>query len=40
MLTPHVASNTAQANRRMAEACVANIAHFFAGRTTAMTCVR
>ncbi|MBA3937549.1 MAG: hypothetical protein H0X38_08805 [Planctomycetes bacterium] len=40
VLTPHVASNTAQANRRMAEACVANLGHFFAGRTAAMTCVR
>ena len=40
VLTPHVASNTAQANRRMAEACVANLAHFFAGRAAAMTCVR
>jgi lactate dehydrogenase-like 2-hydroxyacid dehydrogenase len=31
LLTPHVASNTAEANRRIAEACVANLRHFFAG---------
>ncbi len=32
VLTPHVGSNTAAANRRMAEACLANVARFFAGR--------
>jgi phosphoglycerate dehydrogenase-like enzyme len=32
VLSPHTASNTREANRRMAEACVANVAHFLAGR--------
>lgn len=32
VLSPHSASNTHEANRRMAEACVANVAHFLAGR--------
>jgi lactate dehydrogenase-like 2-hydroxyacid dehydrogenase len=31
VLTPHVGSNTLAANRRMAESCVANLSHFFAG---------
>ena len=31
VLTPHVGSNTHAANRRMAESCLANLAHFFAG---------
>ena len=31
VLTPHIASNTLQANRRMAERCVDNIHHFLAG---------
>ena len=32
VLTPHVGSNTSEANRRMAEAAIANVLHFFAGR--------
>ena len=31
LLTPHIGSNTWEANRRMAESCVANITRFFAG---------
>ena len=31
VLTPHAASNTREANRRMAEACLANVKHFFTG---------
>jgi lactate dehydrogenase-like 2-hydroxyacid dehydrogenase len=32
VLTPHVGSNTAEANRRMAQACADNLTRFFAGR--------
>lgn len=32
VLTPHVGSNTLEANRRMAAACLKNIADFFAGK--------
>jgi lactate dehydrogenase-like 2-hydroxyacid dehydrogenase len=32
LLTPHSGSDTHEANRRMAEACVANLRDFFAGR--------
>jgi lactate dehydrogenase-like 2-hydroxyacid dehydrogenase len=32
VLTPHVGSNTAEANRRMAQACLDNLSRFFAGR--------
>ena len=31
LLTPHIGSNTREANQRMAEACLANVTHFFAG---------
>jgi lactate dehydrogenase-like 2-hydroxyacid dehydrogenase len=31
VLTPHVGSNTAEANRRMAQACLESLAQFFAG---------
>lgn len=37
VLTPHVGSNTCEANRRMAEAALANVEHFFAGRAEALT---
>ncbi len=37
VLTPHVGSNTVQANRRMAAACVANVRAFFAGRSNDLT---
>ena len=32
VLTPHIASNTAEANARMGRMCIANIRAFFAGR--------
>jgi lactate dehydrogenase-like 2-hydroxyacid dehydrogenase len=32
LLTPHIASNTREANGRMARVCLENIRHFFAGR--------
>jgi len=32
VLTPHIGSNTREANDRMARACLDNLAHFFAGR--------
>ncbi len=31
VLTPHVSSNTAEANERMGRACLGNIVNFFAG---------
>jgi phosphoglycerate dehydrogenase-like enzyme len=31
LVTPHIGSDTFEANRRMAETCVANITRFFAG---------
>jgi lactate dehydrogenase-like 2-hydroxyacid dehydrogenase len=37
VLTPHIGSNTRQANRRMAESCLANVLHFFAGRHEQLT---
>jgi lactate dehydrogenase-like 2-hydroxyacid dehydrogenase len=37
VLTPHMSSNTREANERMAEACLANVRHFFAGNTAQMT---
>lgn len=39
VLTPHIGSNTQEANRRMAEACLINIDHFFAGRLDQLTAV-
>jgi phosphoglycerate dehydrogenase-like enzyme len=39
VLTPHVASNTREANHRMAEACLANVAGFLAGRLDRLTLV-
>jgi lactate dehydrogenase-like 2-hydroxyacid dehydrogenase len=38
-LRPHVSSNTDAANRRMAEACVANIHAYYAGDLDKMTIV-
>lgn len=32
VLTPHIGSNTAEANQRMARACLENLTRFFAGR--------
>lgn len=32
VLTPHIGSNTVESNRRMGEACVANVRHYLAGR--------
>lgn len=40
LLTPHVGSNTYEANQRMAEACLANEAHFFAGNLDRLTQVK
>jgi lactate dehydrogenase-like 2-hydroxyacid dehydrogenase len=37
VLTPHIGSNTRAANRRMAEACLANLGHFFGGELDRMT---
>jgi lactate dehydrogenase-like 2-hydroxyacid dehydrogenase len=37
LLTPHAASNTFEANRRIAECVAANVARFFAGRIDEMT---
>jgi len=37
VLTPHVGSNTHAANRRMAEASLANVRAFFAGRLDELT---
>ena len=37
VLTPHVGSNTVQANQRMAAACVANVRAFLDGRSDALT---
>lgn len=37
VLTPHLGSSTVEANRRMAEACVANLRAFAAGRTDTLT---
>jgi lactate dehydrogenase-like 2-hydroxyacid dehydrogenase len=37
VLTPHVSSNTREANQRMAAACVANVRHFFNGNTAQLT---
>lgn len=39
ILTPHIASNTHEANRRMAESCLANAAHFFSGQFDKLTLV-
>ncbi len=39
VLTPHVGSNTVEANRRMGEACVLNAAHFLAGRIDQLSLV-
>lgn len=39
VLTPHIGSNTREANRRMAEASLANVQHFLAGRFEALTLV-
>ena len=39
VLTPHVASNTAEANARMARMCIANLRAFFAGRMDEITAV-
>jgi lactate dehydrogenase-like 2-hydroxyacid dehydrogenase len=40
LLTPHIGSNTREANQRMAEACLANVAHFFAGNLDLLTQVK
>jgi lactate dehydrogenase-like 2-hydroxyacid dehydrogenase len=37
VLTPHVGSNTREANRRMAQAALENVEHFFAGRIDRLT---
>jgi phosphoglycerate dehydrogenase-like enzyme len=37
LLTPHVGSNTREANTRMARAALENVEHFFAGRLEEMT---
>jgi lactate dehydrogenase-like 2-hydroxyacid dehydrogenase len=37
VLTPHIGSNTHEANERIARACVANVSHFFAGRMNELT---
>jgi len=39
VLTPHAASNTREANQRMAAACLANVSHFFDGNAAQMTTV-
>lgn len=37
VMTPHVGSNTREANARMAQACLENIRHFLAGRMSELT---
>ena len=37
VMTPHIGSNTREANQRMAEACLANLTHFFAGTFDRLT---
>ena len=37
VLTPHIGSNTREANQRMAEACLANVRHFLAGQHDRLT---
>lgn len=37
VLTPHIGSNTREANQRMAEACLANVRHFLAGQLDRLT---
>ena len=37
VFTPHLASNTHEANRRMAQACLNNLSSFFAGRLHELT---
>ncbi|MBN1395302.1 MAG: hypothetical protein JW959_09785 [Pirellulales bacterium] len=37
VLTPHIGSNTAEANNRMAAACLKNVAAFFAGKFDELT---
>jgi phosphoglycerate dehydrogenase-like enzyme len=37
VLTPHIGSNTVEANTRMAEMCLANLHHFFQGRFDRLT---
>jgi lactate dehydrogenase-like 2-hydroxyacid dehydrogenase len=39
VLTPHIGSNTVEANQRMAGLCVKNVTHFFAGRLDQITLV-
>lgn len=39
VLTPHIGSNTREANHRMAAASLANVLHFLAGRHNALTLV-
>lgn len=39
ILTPHIGSNTAEANRRMAEKCVANLRAFFANDQASLALV-
>lgn len=39
VLTPHIGSNTVEANRRMGEACVANARHFLEGRIDRLSLV-
>lgn len=40
LLTPHIGSNTAEANRRMAEMCVENLRAFFEGNLARVAVVR
>jgi lactate dehydrogenase-like 2-hydroxyacid dehydrogenase len=39
LLTPHIGSNTAEANRRMAEKCLENVQAFFAGKLSRVAVV-
>jgi len=37
VMTPHIGSNTREANRRMAEMCLENVRHFLVGELTRLT---
>ncbi len=37
VMTPHIGSNTREANRRMAEMCLENVRHFLAGELKQLT---
>ena len=39
VLTPHIGSNTREANQRMGAACLANVSHFFDGNASKLTSV-